>query len=63
MKQFFQDLWLKICELYSMYSGFIHSIFPSQLGDLVEYILDIAVACLIIKLVAGAAFHTKTGEN
>ncbi len=61
--QILKDLWEKICLGYSYYSGFIHSIIPSQLGDLVEYCLDIAVACLIVKLVASAAFHTKGGDN
>lgn len=53
------DLWAHICEWYQMYSGFIHSIFPSQLGDLVEGVLDIAVACLVIKVVSSVAFGTK----
>ncbi len=61
--QILEDIWEKVCIGYSYYSGFIHSIFPSQLGDLVEYCLDIAIACLIIKAVASAAFHTKGGND
>lgn len=63
MKEFFTDLWAKICEIYMYYSDFVHSIFPRELGDLVEYVIDIAVACLIVKLIADFAFKTKTGEN
>ncbi len=63
MKQFFIDLWAKCCELYGYYSSFIHSIFPKELGDLVEYILDIIIACLIIKMIADVAFKTKSGDN
>lgn len=61
--QVIKDLWAKICELYMMYSDFIHSIFARELGDLVEYVLDIVVVCLIIKVIAGAAFHTKGGNG
>lgn len=61
--QVLNDLWENICKIYGYYSSFIHSIFPSQLGDLVEYCLDIAIACLIIKMVAGVAFHTRGGDN
>ena len=53
------DKWVHICEWYHMYSSFIHSIFPSQLGDLVEGVLDIAVACLLIKTLSSVAFGTK----
>lgn len=61
--QIFKDIWEAIVIGYSYYSGFVHSIFPSQLGDLVEYCIDIAVACLIIKGVSSAAFHTRGGNS
>lgn len=53
------DIWVKMCEIYVAYSSFIHSIFPKELGDLVEGILDIVVVCLIIKGLATLAFGTK----
>ncbi len=59
MGEFFNNIWVTICEWYQAYSAFIHSFFPSQLGDLVEGIIDIVVACLIIKLLASIAFGTK----
>lgn len=53
------DIWAKMCEIYVAYSSFIHSIFPSQLGDLVEGVLDIAVVCLLVKGLATLAFGTR----
>ncbi len=55
----FGNIWAKIVEFYGIYSSAIHSVFPSQLGDLVEYVIDIAVACLIIKGISSVAFGTK----
>lgn len=61
--QILQDIWAQLVVIYGYYSGFIHSILPGQLGDLLEYCLDIAIACLIVKSIAGAAFHTRGGNN
>ena len=51
-----------IVNYYNIYSDFIHSIFKDQLGDLVEYVLDIAIAVIIVKAIAGIAFKTP-GDN
>lgn len=59
MANVFTEIWAKIVEFYTLYSDAIHSVFPSQLGDLVEYVIDIAIACLIVKAVASMAFGTK----
>ncbi len=53
------DIWATLCEWYQAYSSLVHSVFPSQLGDLVEGVVDIAVVCLIIKVVSSVAFGTK----
>jgi hypothetical protein len=55
----FTDIWEVIVKYYTLYSEMIHSVFPSQLGDLVEGILDIIIVCAIIKIIADAAFKTK----
>lgn len=54
------NVWATITSWYQAYSGFVHSIFPSALGDLVVWVINIAVACLIVKLVATVAFKTKS---
>ncbi len=59
MKKIFTEFWSECVKLYGYYSDYIHYIFPRELGDLVEYVLDIAIACLIIKIVADVAFKTK----
>ncbi len=59
MADVFNNIWVTICEWYQSYSSLIHSVFPSQLGDLVEGILDIVVVCLLIKIIASVAFGTK----
>ena len=62
MLNIFKGLWEAIVNIYMMYSDFIHSIFPAELGNLVEGCIDIAVAVLVVKLVSDAAFKTKSGE-
>ncbi len=59
MKEFFIELWAKICEYYGYYSAAIHKILPGDVGNLAESVINITVACLIIKLVADLAFSTK----
>ena len=59
MKDFFKSIGEFIVKAYSTYSDFIHSIFAAELGDFVEYLLDIIVAAAIVKLVASVAFRTK----
>lgn len=56
------ELWDTIVSCYHLYSGFIHSIFPSATGDLVEGLLDIIVAVFIVKMLSDFAFTTKTKE-
>lgn len=62
MKNVLLEIWTEIVKLYTMYSDFIHSILPAELGDLAEAVLDIAIACLIVKAIASVAFKTKSGE-
>lgn len=62
MKDFFSNIWTEIVKLYGMYSSFVHSILPAELGDLAEAVIDIAIACLIVKMVADIAFKTKSEE-
>lgn len=57
--KFFQNIWAKIVEFYALYSDAIHSVFPKQIGDLVEGIIDIALVCLLIKIISSVAFRTK----
>ena len=59
MAEVFNNIWITVCEWYQSYSSFIHSIFPSQLGDLVEGVFDIVVVCIVIKLLASIGFGTK----
>lgn len=59
MKDFFINFWAKCVEIYCAYSDLIHSVFPKDLGDLVEYVLDIVIVIAIIKIVASIAFSTK----
>ena len=49
-----------ITKCYVAYSTFIHNIFRDELGDFVEYLLDIVIAVIIVKLVASVAFQTKS---
>lgn len=56
---FFQKLWAALVDLYSRYSSFIHSILPDQAGDLLEYLIDIAVAVAILKLASTFAFGSR----
>ena len=62
MSEFFNNLWTSLVNIYGMYSDFVHSIFPSQLGDLVVYLLDIVIVIAIVKIVASFAFTTKGGD-
>lgn len=59
----FTEIWASLVKFYGMYSDFIHSILPAELGDLLEAVLDIIVACLIVKFIADAAFRTRGGSN
>jgi len=59
MKEFLSNIWIKCVEYYSIYSDFIHSIFPKELGDLIEGVLDIAIVCIIVKLISTLAFGTR----
>ena len=56
---FFQKLWAALVDLYSRYSSFIHSILPDQAGDLLEYLIDIGIAIVILKLVSSFAFGSR----
>ena len=56
-----QKIWTEIVKMYASYSSFIHGILPDQLGDLLEYLIDIAVVVLLIRVLGGAAFHKKDG--
>lgn len=58
---FFQKLWAALVDLYSRYSSFIHSILPDQAGDLLEYLIDIGIAIVILKLVSSFAFGSREG--
>lgn len=49
-----------IASIYAAYAEFIHAIFPNELGDFAEYIIDIVVAVIIVKLVSSVAFRTKS---
>lgn len=62
MLNLLKNLWDTIVNCYLLYSGFIHSILPGAIGDLIEGLLDIAIVCLIIKIIASYAFHSKTNE-
>lgn len=57
--EYVQNIWAKIVELYALYSGAIHNVFPKQIGDLVEGLIDIAIVCLLIKIISSIAFKTK----
>lgn len=59
LKEIFTNLWAKMCEFYGYYSAAIHKILPGDVGNLAEAVLDIAIACLIVKIVADIAFSTK----
>ena len=63
IKNFFVKIWEYICEGYKIYDGFIHSLFPDQLGDLVVGVINIGVAVLIVVILTKAAFTTRSGEN
>ena len=56
---FFQKLWAALVDLYSRYSSFIHSILPDQAGDLLEYLIDIAIAVAVLKLASSFAFGSR----
>ncbi len=58
---FFQKFWAALVDLYSRYSSFIHSILPDQAGDLLEYLIDIGIAIVILKLVSSFAFGSREG--
>ena len=57
-----QKIWNEIVKFYGEYSAFIHSIAPDELGNLIEYVIDIIVAALLIRIIGGAAFHKKDGS-
>ena len=59
MKEFFTNIWEQIVSAYWAYFDFVHSIFPDQLGDYIVYLIDLAVAVLVVWLIARAAFSTK----
>ena len=56
-----QKIWTETVKLYASYSGFIHGIFPEELGDFVEYMIDIVLAVLIVRFIGKAAFHKGDG--
>ena len=60
MKNILNTIGEVIVNIYMSYSNFIHNIFQNELGDFVEYILDIVIAVIIIKMVASIAFRTKS---
>lgn len=62
MKKVFSDIWEGILKYYMIYSNFVHSIFPAELGDLVVFLIDMVVAVGIVFLVAKSAFGSKTGS-
>jgi len=49
-----------IAGLYATYADFIHAIFPDEAGDFAEYIIDIVLAIIIVKLISSVAFRTKS---
>lgn len=55
----FADIGAELVNAYARYSGFIHSIFPDQIGDLVEYIVDIGIIVIFVKIISSYAFTTK----
>ena len=57
-----QRIWAETVKLYASYSGFIHSIFPEELGDFVEYMIDIVLVILIIRIIGKAAFSKGDGS-
>ena len=59
MKDFFINIWAKCVEFYGMYSDFIHSILPRELGDLAEYVLDIAIVAAIVLAIGKIAFSSN----
>lgn len=59
MKEFFASVWAKCVEWYGMYSDFIHSILPREVGDLAEYVLDIAIVAGIVFAIGRIAFSTN----
>ena len=63
MEQIFNDIWSAIVKYYTIYSDFIHSILPGQLGDLAEGLIDIVIVIAIIKIISTFAFGTKGGNN
>ncbi len=62
MKDSFSNIWDSLVKIYTSYSDFVHSIIPGQLGDLVVFILNLIVVCIIVKIIASVAFGTK-GDN
>lgn len=56
------EVWTFFCECYQYYSTYVHYIFPREVGDLAEAVIDIAVAFMLVKVVARGAFHTRGGE-
>ncbi len=63
MEKFFSNIWDTLVNIYTSYSDFVHSILPGQLGDLVVFVLNLIVVCIIIKIVASVAFGTKGGNG
>ncbi len=56
---FLEEIWATICKYYVMYSDFVHSIFPGQLGDLVEGLIDMVVAIAVVKIIWSTTFSNK----
>jgi len=63
MKNFFTNIWEGLVNIYNIYSNFVHSIFPGQLGNLVVGVIDILVVGAIVIYIGKIAFTSKNGEN
>ena len=57
-----QKVWNELVKLYGNYSAFIHNIAPDELGNLIEYVIDIIVVALLIKLIGTLAFRKRDGS-
>ena len=60
--EFFKNIGAALVGAYVAYSDFIHSILPNQAGDLVEAIIDVSVGVILLKVIGGAAFHTREND-
>ena len=55
-----EQIWRTLVKWYTAYSQAIHVVFVRELGDFVEYLIDIIVFFLVVRMIAKSAFKADS---